>query len=83
MMSNGKSNPQWPRVGQTNLPARRWKPGESGNPGGRPKAVETLVQIMRDKNRYCFRAGWSRDGTARPRPWQGAGRSGDQDRSPR
>lgn len=35
---------------ENTLPAHWWKPGQSGNPGGRPKIVEPFRAAMRERS---------------------------------
>jgi hypothetical protein len=45
--AHNAQNPERPRVGRCSPPLHtRWKPGQSGNPGGRPKG-ESLVAMIR------------------------------------
>jgi hypothetical protein len=75
-------------IQKARLKSGQFAPGQSGNPGGRPKdehrvaelarsytveAIETLVELMRcGKDEACARNGCS----GAPRPWLGQGEGG-------
>ena len=71
MIGNVTPENTWEQTGHRRLPRTAWKPGQSGNPGGRPReladvkalarqhtaeAIETLVELMRSGKTDSARA---------------------------